>query len=64
MYDFYLRYFKKYTINFDDRYEIIKIANYVSSFVKNLNQLISDLGLKNIDKYIPWQQHIFNVLFQ
>ena len=55
MYDFYLRYFKKYTINFDDRYEIIKIANYVSSFVKNLNQLISDLGLKNIDKYIPWQ---------
>ena len=34
MYDFYLRYFKKYTVNFNDKYEITKIACYVSTFLK------------------------------
>ena len=55
MYDFYLRYFKKYTMNFNDKYEITKIACYVSTFLKNLNYLLYELGLKNIDRYIPWQ---------
>ena len=41
-------------MNFNDKYEITKIACYVSTF-KNLNYLVYELGLKNIDRYIPWQ---------
>lgn len=55
MYDFYLRYFKKYNLNFNDHYEIQKTSNYVECFYKNLSHLLSDIKKKNIDRFVPWQ---------
>jgi len=55
MYDFYLRYFKKHQMNFDDKYEIEKISNYVQCYYKNLDHLMLKYKKKNIDRYIPWQ---------
>ena len=55
MYDFYLRYYKKFQLNFKDKYEIIKISNFVQCFYKNLNSIILKFNKKKIDRYIPWQ---------
>ena len=55
MYDFYLRYFKKHQLKFNDHYEIKKIANYVEFFYKNLNKMFTDIKKENIYQFVPWQ---------
>ena len=55
MYDFYLRYFKKHQMNFNDKYEIEKVSSYVQCYYKNLELLMLKYKKKNIYRYIPWQ---------
>ena len=64
MYDFYLRYFKKHQMNFNDKYEIEKVSSYVQCYYKNLELLMLKYKKRIFIDTFHGRLVIFNVVFQ